>query len=615
MRQRYPAAKPVILADLVKSIGEPDPHAVEAARAVGGLLAIPGFGSDRPKDATDFNDLHQVAGPETVAACINAARPPESLEAPADVPMEGDCTNEENLPAGDSGTPNSSPELDDDRIAWLAGLSVVEYEHARTDEARRLKVRSSVLDKIVADERQHAQASEGIGFDDVTPWPDPVAGDQLLSDIASVIARFIVCKLETAHAATLWVAMTWLIDTVETAALAVITAPEKRCGKSQRLTVLGKLSRRPMVASNISSAALFRVIDAWQPTLMIDEADAFMRENEELRGILNSGHKRDSAYVVRTVGEDFTPKQFSTWGAKAIAGIGHLADTLMDRAIILDLRRKLPHESVERLRHAEPDLFPSLASKLARWTDDNREAIRIACPDLPAKLHDRAQDNWEPLLAIADVAGGVWPCLVKQAALAISTGGEGDNLTIGAELLADIQEVFEAKRVERVSTADLIETLIADDEKPWATYSRGKPISPRQVTKRLKEYGICSKNIRVGYEVRKGFEKSQFLDVFARYLAPPSKSATPLQSGNHAGCGVADSRNAYVTESQNPLHATKPASATGIHLCSGVADKNACSGYENRSATPESLPRLDCSGVADKKGGTEDGNVWGVTAI
>ena len=306
------------------------------------------------------------------------------------------------------------------------------------------------------------------------------------------------------QAAALWAAMTWLVDDVDTAALAVITAPEKRCGKSQLLTVLGKLSRRPMVASNISPAALFRVIDAWQPTLMIDEADAFMRENEELRGI--SGHKRDSAYVVRTVGEDFTPKQFSTWGAKAIAGIGHLADTLMDRAIVLDLRRKLPHENVERLRHAEPGLFDSLASRLCRFVNDNREAVRRARPDLPAQLNDRAQDNWEPLLAIADVAGSVWPKLARHAALVISGGEDDEHLTIGTELLADIKEIFESKRTERISSKELIEALCSDDEKPWATYNRGKGISPRQVSKRLMGYGISSKNIRIGYEISKGFE-------------------------------------------------------------------------------------------------------------
>jgi putative DNA primase/helicase len=279
---------------------------------------------------------------------------------------------------------------------------------------------------------------------------------------------------------------------------------------------------------------------------MIDEANAFMRENEELRGILNSGHTRDSAYVVRVVGDDHTPKPFSTWGCKAIAGIGHLSDTLMDRAVVLDLRRKLPHENVERLRHAAPDLFDRLASRLCRFAQDNREAVRRARPELPHALHDRAQDNWEPLLAIADVAGGVWPEQARQAALNIS-GATDEGGTIGSELLADIQEVFETKRVERIGTAELIEALCADDGKPWATFNRGKPIVPRQVAKRLKEYGIVSKNVRVGYRQSKGFERLQFQDVFERYLTTTHASPIPTIypshrpiSDNHAGYSGTD---------------------------------------------------------------------------
>ncbi|MBK8318826.1 MAG: hypothetical protein IPL05_09715 [Betaproteobacteria bacterium] len=166
--------------------------------------------------------------------------------------------------------------------------------------------------------------------------------------------------------------MTWFMDVVQVAPLAVITAPEKRCGKSQLLFLLGRLVHRPMAASNITSAALFRAVDAWKPTLLVDEADAFMKDNEELRGLLNCGHTRDSAYIIRVVGDDHTPKRFNVWGAKALAGIGHLADTIIDRSIVLELRRKLPHEEVLRLRHAEPGLFDDLSAKLARFAIDTR---------------------------------------------------------------------------------------------------------------------------------------------------------------------------------------------------------------------------------------------------
>jgi putative DNA primase/helicase len=189
----------------------------------------------------------------------------------------------------------------------------------------------------------------------VMPWHETIDPAELLTSISNTIQRFIICPPETAHAATLWIAMTWFIDVVQVAPLAIITAPEKRCGKSQFLFLLARLVNRPLAASNITPAALFRSIDTWKPTLLIDEADTFMRENEELRGLLNCGHTRDSAKIIRIVGDKHIPKYFNVWGAKALAGIGRLADTLVDRSISLELRRKLPHEKTERLRHAEPE--------------------------------------------------------------------------------------------------------------------------------------------------------------------------------------------------------------------------------------------------------------------
>jgi putative DNA primase/helicase len=476
-------------------------------------------------------------------------------------------------PAGDgipeSGTPKKT---DAETIKRLAAMSPLEYDRIRRDAAKQLLVRPATLDKMVGAERKGA-ADDNMGFPDVEPWASSVDPGALLSEISATVRRFIICQQETADAVALWVGMTWFMDVVQIAPLAIITAPEKRCGKSQLLFLLGKLSYRPLTASNISPAALFRAVDAWKPTLLVDEADAFMRDNEELRGIINAGHTRDSAYVVRTVGDDFTPTRFSVWGAKALAGIGHLADTLMDRAIVLELRRKMSHENAERLRHAEPELFDTLAEKLARFADDCRDDVRRARPELPASLNDRAQDNWEPLLAIADIAGGVWPVLGRKAALKLS-GTDAPTMSTGTELLADIHEVFEIAKVDRLSTAQLIEGLCSDDERPWATYNRGKPISPRQVSKRLGEYGISSTTIRVGLEVFKGFRRVMFEEAFSRYLvAPPVPSVTTLQTSGDAGLRVTDHPQRYGNEIQ-PV-TPKPLQHKA---CNGVTDTGGVSG-------------------------------------
>ncbi|WP_039566080.1 DUF3631 domain-containing protein, partial [Ralstonia solanacearum] len=290
------------------------------------------------------------------------------------------------------------------------------------------------------------------------------------------------------------------------------------------------------------------------------------------------GHTRDSAYVIRTVGDDHTPKQFFVWGAKVIAGIGHLADTLMDRSIALELRRKLPTESVDKLRHAEPGLFNDLCAKLARWADDNTEVVRLARPTLPDALHDRAADNWEPLCMIAEAAGGQWPTLAAAASLKLSGQAE-QGQSIGAELLADIQEVLEAKGVQRIFSADLLAALCEDEEKPWATWNHGKRMSPRQLSKKLDGYGVKSAQVRIGYESKKGFRVEQFRDAFDRYLSSspdtPVFGETSKQTNADKGLSVSDETSRFETRKGSETRKPAPDKA-----CFDVSDRSAESAAE-----------------------------------
>jgi putative DNA primase/helicase len=547
IRSKHPNMKIVIAADDDSGTqGNPGlTKATQAARVVNGLLAIPTFPDNRGSKDSDFNDLARLSGQEAVRTCIEAAAIPYSQAESISIINPLDAA-----------------------IQRLAALSPLQYDQTRKNEAKELGIRVAILDAAVKDARKGSDASD-LPFTEVDPWPEPVNPATLLNDITAAIQRFIICNEEVSHAVALWVAMTWFIDVVQVAPLAVITAPEKRCGKSLLLSLLARLVQRPITVSNISPAALFRSIDKWTPTLLIDEADAFMKDNEELRGLLNSGHTRDSAYVIRNVGENFTPTKFNTWGAKAIAGIGHVADTLMDRAVILELRRKLPHEEVDRIRYAEPCLFDELRSKLARFAEDYSDEVRQARPLLPAILNDRAQDNWEPLLAIAMTVGHEWLKIGTTAALKLS-GGENTTQTIGTELLSDIQEIFEEKQVHRISTSELINALCADDEKPWATYNRGLPIKPRQLAKKLDGYGIHSKTIRVGSnETPKGFERHQFEDAFFRYIRHP----------------------------ENIRHTPQPAPANSL----AVADYPPRCGYEIDKETRKQSPVKECGVVADKK--------------
>ncbi|NJD24550.1 MAG: DUF3631 domain-containing protein [Betaproteobacteria bacterium] len=370
-----------------------------------------------------------------------------------------------------------------------------------------------------------AEKSQGSKpFADVAPYPEPIDPAALLDAIFEMFMRFMVMSTDQARAATLWVAMTWFIDVIKVAPLAIVTAPERECGKSVLLELFSRLVARPLSVANSSAAFLFRAIQAWVVTLLVDEADMFARQNDELKGLINAGHTRASAFVGRVVkvGDALEPRTFSVWCPKALAGIRlekHLPDATMSRGIVFNLRRKRPDERAERLRHADPTEFESLASRLARFAVDYAEQVRQARPELPNQLGDRAQDNWEALFAIASCAGAAWLEHARTAALSISAHDLSPE-NLGSELLADIKAVFENKMIDRISTADLISALINDPEAPWATYNRGKPLSPRQLSKMLGAYGIHSKTVRFGSSTPKGFEFGQFEDAFGRYLTP-----------------------------------------------------------------------------------------------
>lgn len=353
-------------------------------------------------------------------------------------------------------------------------------------------------------------------FPAISAWPQEIELSDLLDEINKTIGQFIVCDPETATAATLWVAFTWVIDQVSIAPLALITAPEKGCGKTQLLDVMGQMVAKPLPASNITAAALFRTIDKYRPTLLLDEADTFLRDNEELRGIINSGHTRSAAFTIRTVGDNYEPKRFSTWGAKAICGIGTQHDTIMDRSIPLKLRRRLPNEKVQRLRHADKTQFERLRQQLSRFAQDYGQDVAAVTPELPNELGDRAQDNWEPLLAIADLAGGRWPSQARNAALTLSRQEQLPSIAV--QLLGDIQCVFETVRKDRLGTADLLNRLGEIEDAPWANYSRGVLMRPHELAKMLKGFGIGPAKKRFGGSTAQGYQRSDFEDAWSRYL-------------------------------------------------------------------------------------------------
>jgi putative DNA primase/helicase len=427
---------------------------------------------------------------------------------------------------------------DKDKIAELAELDKLDYGRARKETATALGVTATELDKIVAEARRSKPGKEPERWL-VEPWDEPVATGGLLASLVEIYARHVVLPPHGANAMALWALHAWAIDAAFVTPFLMFVSPEPRCGKSTALALLYRTAPRTAMASNISAAAVYRYIEALHPTLLLDEAETFLKDNEDIRGILNSGHSRDTAHVIRLVGDDYEPKEFSTWGPKALASIGKLAATLRDRALIIPMKRRKAGERVKKLRIEETDEFATLRRKAQRWASDNTETLKGKRPKLPQGLNDRAEDNWEPLLAIAELAGGEWPALAHKAALSLTQ--DLDEGSIRTKLLDDIRKVFSVDGEDRASSAELAAKLVEfaeadEDAGPWLTFGKnGKPITQRHIAKLLSEFSIFPRTIRIDQRpMAKGYLREQFEDAFERYLSPvsghpPVLSVTPLQ--------------------------------------------------------------------------------------
>jgi len=375
----------------------------------------------------------------------------------------------------------------------------------------------------------------------------------LLDELESFLRRFVVFGNEQqASAVALWIASTWAVEAAEATPYLAITSAEKRSGKSRLLEVLELLVRSPLMVSSTSEAALFRTVASGPTTLLFDEADAVFSAkaapNDGLRALLNAGHRR-GATVARMGGANYTTLQrFDVFCPKALAGIGALPPTVADRSIPIRLTRRTPAEPVERFRRREAaSEARCLRDALAAWLTPNLKALGDARPSIPTEINDRAQDGWEPLLALADLAGGSWPQKARTGALELHGATSDEDPSYGVRLLADIRGAFEEHGSEAMFTADLLAALVAVEDERWAEWWEKEVVAGRtkgpasQLSRRLKPYGIGPTKLRVGERVGQGYRRASFADAWARYLPAPvpdtnSEHGTPQVSGpEHPG--------------------------------------------------------------------------------
>jgi hypothetical protein len=410
---------------------------------------------------------------------------------------------------------------------------------AEQERRRRLRDEKKVQTQDEAEHRVHADAVLAVRS----------VGARLLDDLVGFLSRYVAFpSAQACDAVALWAMHTHALDAFDCTPRLVVLSPEKGSGKSRLLETLQLVVANPCYTPSISSSALYRLVQAQQPTLLLDEADTYLgphvaNQHEALRGVVDSGHRRGvPVFRCDTAGTGKVEK-FDPFAALALAGLGRLPATILDRAVIIRMKKRSPDEFVESFRyrkakaHADP-----IRDGLSAWTESALERLGDAEPDMPSGLTDRAADLWEPLLAIADEAGGDWPSTARTAAVKLIGGSSDDTTSRGVALLADIRHIFDIKGVDRICSAALVAALVAMEDRPWGDL-RGQPLDKRRLATELRRYdGIRSKDHRFPDEpgTRKGYLRSDFTDAWSRYLAESPTRATRATRATDLTSHVAD---------------------------------------------------------------------------
>jgi hypothetical protein len=322
----------------------------------------------------------------------------------------------------------------------------------------------------------------------------------VLGNLHDDLRKYVCLRDDAAVAVPLWVLHTYCVEASFISPRLAITSPVKRCGKSTLIDWLSTVVWRPMTSVNISPAAVFRTVEAKRPTLLIDEADRFLAKNNELCGVLNSGHKANGV-VHRWDALLKVLRDFSTYSACALSLIGKLPGTLADRSIHARLRRRLPDEPIHSLRL---DQGNPLADQCYKWAEDNINLLSRE-PDMPGELTNRVADNWRPLLAIADQVGGDWPAMARAVAVSMTNDLDEDDSPL-VQLLAEIREIFKDR--PWMGSKKLVAELAA----------REMLMSEKSLALKLASFDIAPKQERRGKSIERGYRAEWFADAWARYL-------------------------------------------------------------------------------------------------
>jgi hypothetical protein len=433
----------------------------------------------------------------------------------------------------------------------------------------------------------------------VEPWPAAVGGAELLDELAAALHKYIILSDAEADATTLWLVRTHAHDAFDFNPPLWVRSVEKRSGKTRLCEVAERVAAKALLVSSVSASALLRVVETDRPCVILDELDALLRKSPELaeavRGLINSSFNRNAARHLMCVpgtGGGYEVREFSMWAPLWLSGIGELPDTARDRAIGIEMKRKRRDEKVARLRQRDGRDLQELARKVARWAGDHMEALGDAQPEMPGWLNDRAADGWEPLFAIANLAGGDWRRRAEDAARALSGDEAAEDSSVRIKLLADIRDIFDDANEETLFSREIVEKLVDLDDRPWAEWGKsGKPITTTRMSRLLSPLlppGVKPGTVRRGDKSGKGYHRKDLEDLFLRYLpiSPPSKPSQRHKPQKTRGFPESQSvtPNLDVTFSKSPKAAQ---SAT----CDAVTVSHHPRGGDENKGIDVDLPR------------------------
>ncbi|MEX1100872.1 MAG: DUF3631 domain-containing protein [Actinomycetota bacterium] len=379
----------------------------------------------------------------------------------------------------------------------------------------------------VAIEHEYAEVAERLATCD--PWPESVDGLELIEEARSALQRFVFVPDDYVYdVLAAWVVHTFIYDQFPTTAYLHVTAPSLMSGKTRLLEILEEFSRRALFAGGLSAAVLYRAVEAFKPTLLIDEVDTIFKFNsdssEAVRQVLNNGYTRDKPILRMDPQPDgsMSPATYDPYCPKALAGIGRIPDTIASRSIEIRMVRKKRGEEAERYARRQREQLRLQATewkrKAERWVSDNADGFDLE-PQFPEGMSDRTQDCWEPLFVVGEMIGADWPSRLRTAAVALTTreGQHGAN-DLGGMLLEDLQDLFEEEPIAsatHLGTDTLLARLSSLEERPWPHLRNGQGLNAKKLADLLREFGV--RPGRFDHNTKRGYATADIREAIDRW--------------------------------------------------------------------------------------------------